>query len=79
MTAQNNDQTNVISPLEGGEHTNIGPSRLTFSVEEAAKLLGVSRAFGYELVARGEIPSIRLGRRLLVPCRALISLLEQCK
>jgi len=50
--------------------------RLTVTVEEAAELLGVSRALGYELVARGEIPSLRLGRRLVVPRRALDAMLD---
>lgn len=45
--------------------------RLTVTVEEAATLLGISRAFAYEAVARGEIPSIRIGRRVLVPRAAL--------
>ncbi len=51
-------------------------NRLTLTVEEAARLLGISRALGYELVARGELPSIRLGRRIVVPRRALEALLE---
>lgn len=50
--------------------------RLTLTVEEAARLLGISRALGYELVARGEVPSIRLGRRIVVPRRALDTLLD---
>ena len=50
--------------------------RLTLTVEEAAGLLGISRALGYELVARGEVPSIRLGRRIVVPRRALDTLLD---
>jgi excisionase family DNA binding protein len=45
--------------------------RLTLTVEEAAALLGISRAFAYEAVRRGEIPSIRIGRRVLVPKVAL--------
>lgn len=45
--------------------------RLTLTVEEAAALLGISRAFAYESVHRGDIPSIRLGRRILVPRVAL--------
>jgi excisionase family DNA binding protein len=49
---------------------------LTLTVEEAARLLGISRALGYELVARGELPCVRLGRRIVVPRRALIALLE---
>ena len=50
--------------------------RLTLTVEEAARLLCISRALGYELVARGEVPSIRLGRRIVVPRRALDILLD---
>lgn len=49
--------------------------RLTVSVEEAGALLGISRAFAYELAARGELPCVRLGRRLLVPRKALDALL----
>jgi excisionase family DNA binding protein len=45
--------------------------RLALSVEEAGALLGISRDLAYDLVARGELPSVRLGRRLVVPRRAL--------
>jgi excisionase family DNA binding protein len=50
--------------------------RLTLSVEEAAAVLGISRALTYELVARGELPCLRLGRRIVVPRRALLALVE---
>jgi excisionase family DNA binding protein len=49
---------------------------LALSVEEAARLLGVSRTLAYESVARGELPSVRLGKRIVVPRRALDELLE---
>jgi excisionase family DNA binding protein len=49
--------------------------RLALTVTEAAGLLGISRALAYELVARGELPSIRLGRRLVVPKVALLEML----
>jgi excisionase family DNA binding protein len=51
------------------------PERLTFTVEEAARLLGVSRAHAYELAARGAIPSLHLGRRILVPKQALVRMM----
>jgi excisionase family DNA binding protein len=50
------------------------PEKLTLTVGEAARLLGISRAFAYELVARDELPAIRLGRRILVPTRRLLRL-----
>ena len=50
--------------------------RLTLTVEEAGRLLGISRALAYELVARGELPSLRLGRRIVVPRRALERLVD---
>jgi len=53
--------------------------RLTLSVTEAAELLGISRALAYELVARGELPSLQLGRRLVVPWRAIERLLASCE
>jgi Helix-turn-helix domain len=36
-------------------------------------MLGISRALAYQLV-RGELPSIRLGRRVVVPRAALLRL-----
>lgn len=50
--------------------------RLTITVEEAARLLGISRAFAYLLVARNELPNLKLGRRVVIPRRALERLLD---
>jgi len=52
---------------------------LTVTVVEAARLLGISRETAYDLVRRGAIPSIRLGRRILVPKKALDELLSRAK
>ncbi|MCA1846511.1 MAG: helix-turn-helix domain-containing protein [Actinobacteria bacterium] len=46
--------------------------RVTISVEEAARLLGLGRSAAYEAARRGELPTRRLGRRLLVPVPALL-------
>jgi excisionase family DNA binding protein len=48
--------------------------RLVLTITEAAEVLGISRAFAYELCARGDLPVIRLGRRRLVPKKALLAL-----
>jgi len=53
--------------------------RLTLSVEEAAHLLGISRGLAYELARSGQLPVVRLGRRLLVPKVALERMLAQTK
>ena len=49
--------------------------RLTLTVEEAAEALGISRPTAYEAIQTGEIPHIRIGRRILVPRAALEKLL----
>lgn len=46
------------------------------SVEEAGRFLGLGRSASYAAVARGEIPSLSLGRRRVVPTAALRRLLE---
>jgi len=51
--------------------------RLVYTVEEARRLLGLSRGLMYEAIRRGEIPSIHIGRRILVPRAALERLLQQ--
>ena len=51
--------------------------RLTLTVEETAKVLGIGRQLAYDRVKTGEIPVVKIGRRLLVPRRALAKLLEE--
>ncbi len=46
--------------------------RLTISVEEAAALLGLGRTAAYEAARRGELPTRRLGRRIVVPVPLLL-------
>lgn len=48
--------------------------RLTISVSETADLLGISRWLAYEQIQRGELPVIRMGRRLRVPVRPVLAL-----
>ncbi|MFA4052535.1 excisionase family DNA-binding protein [Mycobacteroides chelonae] len=48
----------------------------TISVEQAARYLGVSRAYGYSMVREGRLPVIELGtRRVRVPTAALLKML----
>ncbi|MEO8267279.1 MAG: helix-turn-helix domain-containing protein [Ilumatobacteraceae bacterium] len=59
------------------EATTNGPrdpmnERLTFTVDEVARLLGVSRSGAYDSITRGEIPSFNIGRRVLVPRDAFL-------
>lgn len=49
---------------------------LAVTVPEAARLLGVSAALVYEMIARGELKALRLGRRLVVPIASLRALIE---
>ena len=45
--------------------------KLTLSVEEAGKLLGVSRQIAYQLSRRPDFPTLHIGRRVLVPRKQL--------
>ena len=49
---------------------------LTVSVEDAGRILGYSRNTAYEAARRGELPTIRLGRKIRVPRVALQRLLD---
>ena len=49
--------------------------RLTLTVEEAGELLGVSRGVAYAAVKSGDIPSVRICRRIVVPRARLLALL----
>lgn len=57
--------TNTVTPLPA-----------TMSVEQAGLILGLSRNGAYAAAARGDIPTIRIGRKLLVPKHRLFALLD---
>jgi excisionase family DNA binding protein len=64
------------APAPTGEQAPAVEERLTYTLTEAARRLGISRALAYEAANRGELPVCRIGRRLLVPRAALTRLLE---
>lgn len=51
--------------------------RQTYTIDEAAKILGIGRNSAFDAAKRGELPVIRLGRRLVVPRAALQRLLAE--
>jgi excisionase family DNA binding protein len=50
---------------------------LFMSVAEAARALGVSDDTVYELLQRGQLPGLRIGRRRVIPRRAIDLIVEQ--
>lgn len=49
--------------------------RATITIPEAAVILGVGRDAAYAAAGKGQIPTLRLGRRLIVPVPALLAML----
>ena len=49
--------------------------KIVYTVDQAANLLQISRPSAFRAVKKGEIPVIRIGRRILVPVAALEKLL----
>lgn len=47
-------------------------TKATISVEQTAHVLGLGRTAAYEAARRGEFPTRRLGRRIVVPVPALL-------
>lgn len=47
-------------------------TKATISVEQTARVLGLGRTAAYEAARRGEFPTRRLGRRIVVPVPALL-------
>lgn len=48
----------------------------TATVEATAKVLGIGRSQAYRGVREGSIPSLRIGKRVLIPTRRLLEMLE---
>ncbi|MGH1492157.1 MAG: helix-turn-helix domain-containing protein [Acidimicrobiales bacterium] len=59
------------APIEATE-----TERQTYTVAEVAKILGIGRNTAYECCKSGEIPTIRIGGRILVSRNAIDALLD---
>ena len=53
------------------------PALLT--IEEMREVLRIGRNAAYEMVKEGTIPTIRIGRSIRIPRKALIQFVEQTK
>ena len=51
--------------------------KLTITVPEAARMLGISRGLAYEMAREGTIPALRFGRRMVVPLAAIKRMLQE--
>jgi excisionase family DNA binding protein len=67
-------QTSTTAAADGKDKCKQALTRETYTVEEAAAILGISRATAYR---PGVLPVVRIGGRLLVPRRALRRLLGE--
>lgn len=65
-----------LKPVSDDPAPEISVRRATVTLAEAAQVLGISRSTAYELARTGELPVLRLGRRLVISKRALQRLLD---
>jgi len=56
---------------------NDAKDRQTFTVKELSEILGVSLSKAYEAVHSGSVPSIKIGKRIVIPVPALNTLLSE--
>ena len=60
----------------GGLDVPVPEGPMLYSIKQAAEQLGLSRATVYELINRGEVEHMRVGRRVLIPQDALRSFID---
>jgi excisionase family DNA binding protein len=51
--------------------------RVSYSVEEAAKMLGIGRTIMFAIIKRGDIRIVKIGRRTLVPANEIAAFLDR--
>jgi excisionase family DNA binding protein len=68
MSHRNDDiqQHAARAPGRDNPVTSAGESRLAFSPDEAADLLGISRELVFGLLRTGQLKSVKAGRRRLI-------------
>ena len=50
--------------------------KLTMTIDEASVLLGIGRSLAYQMAHNGQLPVLRLGKRLLVSRKAFEAMLD---
>lgn len=66
--------------MQNDDQLGVRTERRTFDLWPAAgRMLGLSRSATYAAAKRGDIPTLRIGGRILVPIAALERLIEGCK
>lgn len=72
-----------MKPLASDEHKALTLADLkrsgrgTITIPESGEVCGIGRAAAYLAAKNGEIPTLRLGRKLLVPVPALLKMLGE--
>jgi excisionase family DNA binding protein len=59
------------------ERSQVKHQKRVLTLDEVAADLRISRGSAYEAAKRGQIPTIRIGRRLLVPAEAIEKMLAE--
>ena len=57
--------------LQDGQREPESAERLAYSIDEAARLTGLSRDLLYDQMRRGNLTYVKVGRRRLITCRHL--------
>ena len=52
-------------------------TKMTLTVREAAEMIGISKPKMYELIREGEIPSIHVGKKIVIARQALLDWLSE--
>lgn len=53
------------------------PKRMLYSMVDAAEMIGVKRSTMYDLAAKGDVRTVKLGRRRLVTAESLEQLVKR--
>jgi excisionase family DNA binding protein len=66
MAQKNTNNHQTMNKTTSGENRDAGVDRATMSIDETAVYLGISRQSAYAMTKRKELPTLRVGKRILV-------------
>lgn len=75
-TLLTDDPCRSLTSPTGQDEAAASANKAVYTVTEVAALLGIGRGSAYQAVREGTIPSLRIGRRLVIPAAALERLLR---
>lgn len=79
MAIQEGQEVGPAGTVQTDKAVKLSLTPLVVSIEEYLVLVGIKRSLGYDLIRKGEVDAVKLGRRTVITVASIEAMLERNK